>query len=179
MVEVYRNIKGYPNYQVSVLGSVRNKKTGLVLKPGNNQGYKLVCLSNQDGPKTVRVHRLVALAFIKNPLRKPKVDHIDGNRSNNRVCNLRWATNEENGINCIKRKSKTGFKGVGYDDVFKKWYVDLPYRSWGTRIYKTFDSVEEAIVYRFTMINNKYGFYYHKQDLFDYKNALDSIFSST
>jgi hypothetical protein len=75
MVEVYRNIKGYPNYEVSVLGSVRNKRSGLVLKPGTNQGYKQICLSNQDGKRTFGVHRLVALAFIKNLLEKPKVDH--------------------------------------------------------------------------------------------------------
>ena len=64
-------------------------------KPGlNSWGYLQVNLS--ETRKTVLVHRLVAEAFIPNPENKPCVDHIDGNRSNNRVENLRWVSHKEN-----------------------------------------------------------------------------------
>ena len=65
------------------------------VKPGlNNCGYRLVNLSGIRIPKLV--HRLVAEAFIPNPLGLRDVDHIDGNKTNNRVENLRWVSHKEN-----------------------------------------------------------------------------------
>ena len=52
---------------------------------------------SKDGVRWMRlVHRVVAECFIPNPEGKPQVDHIDGNRANNAVSNLRWATHQEN-----------------------------------------------------------------------------------
>ena len=67
------------------------------LTPGiNRYGYKHVSLYKNKEGKTWKIHRLVALAFISNPGNKPCIDHIDGNRLNNNVCNLRWVTHREN-----------------------------------------------------------------------------------
>lgn len=59
-------------------------------------GYLGVSLLSDGAQKLIKVHRLVAQAFVPNPLNKPQVDHIDGNPKNNNVCNLRWATAKEN-----------------------------------------------------------------------------------
>ena len=65
------------------------------IKPYLNGGYMTVKLKI-NGLKVMRVHRLVALAFIPNPDNKPCVDHIDGNKLNNHVNNLEWCTRSEN-----------------------------------------------------------------------------------
>ena len=97
-------------YSVSNDGLSRNDKTGRILKQTtNNKGYSVVHLSN-DGTVTAHLtHRLVAEAFIDNPDNKPYVDHIDTNRQNNCVDNLRWCTPSENNQNpASKTRMKRG-----------------------------------------------------------------------
>lgn len=98
-MEIWKIIGSSPNYEVSNFGSVRNTKTGNILKVvTNNYGYKLVCLSNKNKKQTGYIHRLVAEAFIDTDL-DPKtsvVNHIDGDKSNNAIDNLEWATYSDN-----------------------------------------------------------------------------------
>jgi hypothetical protein len=97
-MEEWKLIEGYENYEVSSHGRVRNNKTGLILKPAyNNCGYIHVSIINTN--KTTRmVHRLVALAFIPNPENKIQIDHIDNDKTNNNISNLRWVTPHENTV---------------------------------------------------------------------------------
>ena len=102
-MEEWRDIEGFEDhYQVSNLGNVRNIKSRLsksekVYKPQLlKTGYMAVNLW-QDGTYNFRrVHRLVAQAFIPNPEGKPFINHIDGDKTNNRADNLEWVTKEEN-----------------------------------------------------------------------------------
>ena len=83
-------------YEISNNGDIRNTKTGHILKQFKGKdGYMRTQLGGKIG-KTVLVHRLVAKTFIPNPKNKPEVNHIDGNKSNNNVKNLEWATRNEN-----------------------------------------------------------------------------------
>lgn len=92
---------GYPNYEVSSYGRVRNaRRGGRLLKqvPHEESGYLRVALWNGNRRRNMRVHRLVCLAFIGPPptRRRIEVAHIDGNLNNNTDTNVRWATRLQN-----------------------------------------------------------------------------------
>ena len=93
-VKIQRN----PNYSINEFGEVRNDITGRIKKAyvNKNNGYFTVDLYKENKSTKVTVHRLIAEAFIPNPENKPTIDHKDGNRQNNSIENLRWATYSEN-----------------------------------------------------------------------------------
>ena len=94
------------NYEVSTLGRIRRiGKRNITNGHLNKDGYVRVALSINKKWVPYLVHRLVAQAFISNPENKEQVDHIDGNRTNNHVNNLRWVTAEENSNNQYRREA--------------------------------------------------------------------------
>lgn len=92
------NLEPYEEvYEVSDLGEVRNKLTGKVLKPFDKQGYKRVRLCKDKAVFSTGIHRLVLMSFCPvDGMDGLEVDHIDGDKSNNTLSNLRWVTHEEN-----------------------------------------------------------------------------------
>ena len=96
--EIWKPIIGFDGkYDVSNLGNVRNATRGNILKPNKNMfGYAQYCLRMNGKGHSKRGHRLVAEAFIPNPNELPQVNHIDGNKMNNKVDNLEWVTDKEN-----------------------------------------------------------------------------------
>lgn len=91
--EVWKSIKGYEGlYEVSTCGNVRNARTKRILKPrgdGNGLENKVRLIKDKEG-KNFYVYRLVAEAFIPNPNNLPEVGHLDGNKANNNITNLKW-----------------------------------------------------------------------------------------
>ena len=112
-IETWLPVPSYPKgYEVSSHGNVRSLYRGRRhLKPAvNRSGYQNVVLySDEDGkPKTQAVHRLVAIAFVPNPNQLPWVNHIDGDKQNNKIVNLRCVTHRENCKNTATRREQKG-----------------------------------------------------------------------
>ena len=88
-IEMWKPIDGH-HYSVSSFGRVRNDKFDKILKNSiKSNGYMVVDLYKNGKRKTVTVHRIVAKAFHKNPENKSCVDHVNGNKKNNHISNLR------------------------------------------------------------------------------------------
>lgn len=126
--EIWKDIEEYEGlYQISNLGRVKSfgKQTGfytrkheLILKDNiDKDGYHLTTLIKKRTRQHLRIHRLVAEAFIPNPEDKPQVNHKDGNKDNNSVENLEWCTPSEN----VKHS---------YDKKLHKYHIRI--RAFGT-----------------------------------------------
>lgn len=104
-LEMWLPVVGFEaNYEVSNQGRVRSSRSGLVRKTRlDKDGYELVDLCANAKYSTKRVHRLVAEAFLGGS-HLPEVDHVDGNRANNSVDNLRWASVSVNRANNSRRR---------------------------------------------------------------------------
>ena len=98
--EEWKLISGYIKYEVFNFGRIRKIKYGHILKQWQDKhGYLVAGLYKEQIKKIHRVHRLVAQEFIDNPSNKSYIDHIDNNKQNNCVNNIRWASRSENHMN--------------------------------------------------------------------------------
>ena len=109
--ELWKDVKGFEGlYQVSTWGNVKSIKKNIILKPTKNtKGYFFVDLHKNGKRKLFLIHRLVAEAFILNPLNLPEVNHKDEVKTNNRRWNLEWCSSEYNKHygTAIERMKKT------------------------------------------------------------------------
>lgn len=143
--EIWKDVEGFEDYEVSTFGKIVSKnykrkkgfKKELALT-NNGHDYLNVKLPSVEGQKTFYIHRLIAIAFIPNPKNKPSINHIDGDKSNNNVDNLEWATYAENqfhSYNVLGKKSpnfgKRGYEMANSIQV-KKIQDDGMYKTYGS-----------------------------------------------
>lgn len=103
------NILGFPGYHITREGKLYNK--GYPVKTFFHKGYERTKLRNNKVSKNVKIHRLVAEAYIPNPNNLPVVMHLDDNPLNNRLENLKWGTQKDNVYDAIN-KGRLKLKGI-------------------------------------------------------------------
>ena len=139
MQEVWKDISGYEGvYQVSNLGRVKSmrkwssvqgrycQREKILKQYQSKTGYLQINLKSEGTRKLGLIHRLVAQAFIPNPDNKREVNHINGNKTDNRVENLEWCTSQYNTVHAYKTGLETHptRKISQYDlrgDLIKEW----------------------------------------------------------
>lgn len=125
---MWKKIKDFENYEVSTDGEVRSlnyARSGKcrIMKPQpNGNGYLCVGLSKNNKSHTKTIHRLVAEAFLSNPDNLRDVDHINGDRTDNRLENLRWCSHKDNQNYdlCRQRMSESHMGKVASDETRRK-----------------------------------------------------------
>lgn len=128
--ELWKPLEEYKGIEVSSVGRIRKaanksrKERILTEFPKDRDGYCRCSVQRLDGTWTSQpVHRLVAKAFIPNPMNKQAVNHIDGNRTNNKVENLEWVTPRENVIHSFKFGSRRECKIVPKNTILTDFQV--------------------------------------------------------
>jgi len=141
-------IQGFENYLIYEDGRVFTKKYNRFLTHKNhNSGYNAVTLYKNNKCKNLLLHRLIAIHYIPNPENKPYVDHINRDKSDNRVENLRWATNSENQQNKGKSKNNTsGHKNIFYYKAKDRWVFTKSINE--KKIRKCFKNLDDAIEFK-------------------------------
>jgi len=137
-MEQWKDIKGYEDYYaISTFGRVKNKVRNTYLKPyPNNKGYLQVDLMYK-GRKSARIHQLVMTHFAEDSyFEGAEIDHIDGDKTNNKLSNLEWVTHDENMRRWAVRNGETiiaiaptgeHLEFATQSDIYRK-YKELDFR---------------------------------------------------
>lgn len=148
---VFKGIPGFEDkYQATTDGRIYSLKTNKFLKPGDDTyGYNIVSLDK----KSHKVHRLVASTFLVNDGEKTLVDHINQNRKDNRVENLRYVDSSQNQRNTKKRETKPkDMRNILIKNTTFK--VSLKQKDQPS-VYKSFKTLDEAKAYRDSILNER------------------------
>jgi len=153
-MENYDIVKDYPTYLINQEGDIRCLRTGTKISQYlSPDGYMKVNLKNLSGGKCFLVHRLVAIQYLDNPDNMKEVDHIDRDKLNNHVSNLRWADD------VIQNNNKSGWgpypKYIVLEKAGKKnyssWRFQIKSKIYGnhSKRFRTDKyTIDDAIKYR-------------------------------
>jgi len=147
-MEEWKQIEGFSNYSISKLGNIRNNKKGNLLKPSiDGKGYYVVRLYiDNKTAMTNKLHRLLGIHFLPNPNDYLEIDHIDRNKLNNNLDNLRWCNRTIN----MRNRGNFGFSSNKYkcitwnkrDNIFKV-YISINSKQ---KYIGSFKTEEEAVI---------------------------------
>ena len=131
-------------YGISEDGDIYSYRWKRFIIPYLNKGYYIVNLTKDKKRYLKLLHRLLAETYIPNANNLPFVDHVDRDKKNNSLSNLRWCTNQQNGMNRTKQNNTSSlYKGVCWHKQNKKWKSQIQID--GKRIHLgLFNSEEEA-----------------------------------
>lgn len=128
MKETWIDLKGYENrYSISNLGNIKNDKTNTILSPWlNSNGYKSITLIKDGKKSSLKVHQLVAINYLNHLPNGMElvIDHINIDKLDNRVENLRLVTQRQNSSN-TKKNTYSRFTGVFFDKRYNKWFSSI------------------------------------------------------
>ena len=163
------NILDFPNYKLNTNGEIYNIESNTILNgyihKSKHTNYRLFSLMKDNKIHTLKLHRLLAKAFIPNPNNHPCVDHKDGNGLNNHLDNLRWSSRSENQQNKeVQKNNKLGIKNICYHIGNNKYQFKKEYNK--EKYVKYFKTLEAAIECKNEWYNNH-------QDEFLVKNKRD------
>ena len=133
----YVPIKENPDYEINKNGKIRNTITKKMLKQTESNEYVTVSINGES----MYVHRLVGIQFLKPVAGKTEVDHINHNRSDNRLTNLRWSNRSDNNKNKVQSLNEM-------NNIQTTKYGTFRVRNNTTGIRKTFKTIQEAISFR-------------------------------
>jgi hypothetical protein len=145
---MWKIIETHPNYEVSSEGQVRNIRTQRILKCRITKGYeRYILYTNKNEYANIPCHRLVALYHLPPPEDVTHiVDHIDRNKLNNNVSNLRWVSYNDNNLN----RSYYFLKGDGLHNIhlYGKTYCVKFTQNYKTIVVCKTKCINEAIAHR-------------------------------
>jgi len=140
-------IQDFPDYTIDEYGTVTNKHGHIMTQLINRNGYFRVHLTKNGTSYGKSIHRLLGETFIPNPENKPCIDHIDRNKQNNSLDNLRWVTYSENGQNrTISTNNISCHKYISFNKKCNNWRFKKIINGKGFQKY--FKTLEEAIEYK-------------------------------
>mgnify|MGYP003128960669 CR=1 FL=1 len=158
-IEWIVEMREYPGYFISTKGRIFSEKYNerLEKKPSDNgKGYLYVCLMKEGKQYIKKIHRLVGETFLEKVEGKLEIDHINQNKKDNRVENLRWCNRRENLINRgITSLNTSGVKGVRFRKDRNSWVSRFNIEENKTKS-KHFKTKEEAIKWRLEMEKKYY-----------------------
>jgi hypothetical protein len=155
-MELWKDIPEYEGlYQVSSLGRVRGfawKQEWTILKQCNtNKGYLEIQLTKESKRKHWKIHRLVGLAFIPNPDNLSEIDHINRNKLDNSISNLRWISRSDNCINKTHKVANSGERYIQKHNRLESYCFRIFRRVDGISrqlINRSFPTLQEAVEFR-------------------------------